>query len=138
MAAEVPVAVYPAMLVGTMVGSFVGMGLDVALGSRSLWSLLACSVVLEALVGARYAAARMGEPLTPVQRRRLSIHYSLALVSLSLPTWVWLTSSRVGRLELPSVSLLEAGLAVLGVVAGTAARYGLMGLFSPAPSRRPA
>lgn len=138
MAAEVPVAVYPAMLVGTLAGQFVGVGLDVALGTRSVWAPLVCSVVLEALVGARYAAARAGEPLTPVQRRRLSVHYSLALVALSLPTWVWLTSSRVGRVELPSVSLLEVALALLAVVVGTAARYGLMGLFSPGPSRRPA
>jgi hypothetical protein len=126
------------MLVGTMAGQFVGLGLDVAIGTRSVWAPLACSVVLEALIGARYVAARASGPLTPVQRRRLSVNYSLALVALSLPTWVWLTSSRVGRLELPSVSLLEAALALLAVVVGTAARYGLMGLFSPAPSRRPA
>jgi len=94
----VPVAVYPAMLGGTIVGQFAGMGFDaLALGTHAVWLPLACSVLLEAAVGARYGAARMGHPLTPSERGRLSIFYSLGLAAVSLPLWAWLDASRASR-----------------------------------------
>ncbi|HEY3820790.1 MAG TPA: hypothetical protein VGL81_26685 [Polyangiaceae bacterium] len=135
MAEEVPIAVYPAMLSGTIAGHFVGLGFDMlVLRSHSVWAPLACSVLLEALIGARYGAARVGHPLTASERGRLSIYYSLALVAVSLPLAVWLTASRHGRLPGVSVSsqdLVWVAIALVGLVVYTAARYGLMALFSP-------
>jgi hypothetical protein len=102
-----------------------------------MWAPLACSVVLEALVGARYGAARVGHRLTPSQRGRLSVYYSLALVGVSLPLAVWLMAARLSRNPFSDVSVSShdtvwVALAVVGVLVYTAARYGLMALFSPA------
>jgi hypothetical protein len=139
---EVPLAVYPAMLAGTMVGHFLGMGFDaLVLGSHFVGVPLVCSLLLEALVGARYAAARMGHPLTSSERGRLSVYYSLALAGISVPLAVWLVAAHVSRDGSPAPSFSSGELALwgaaglVGLAAYTAARYGLMGLFSP---RRPA
>jgi len=137
--AGVPIAVYPAMLAGTMAGHFLGVGFDaLVLGTHGIWAPLACSVLLEALVGARYGAARVGHPLTPVQRGRLSVFYSLALAAVSLPLAVWLTAAKLSRDQLPGMSVsshdvvLWGAIGLAGLVVYTAARYGLMALFSPA------
>ena len=143
MGAGVPIAVYPAMLGGTIAGHFLGVGFDVvALDAHSMWAPLACSVLLEALIGARYGAARVGHPLTPSQRGRLSVYYSLALVAVSVPLAGWLAASKASRDAsvvgpTPHEIAVWLGLGALGLVAYTAARYGLMALFS-SPPRRPA
>jgi hypothetical protein len=143
----VPIAVYPAMLVGTLGGHLLGVGFDaLVLRSHEVWVPLACSVLLEAVVGARYGAARVGHPLTPSQRGRLSITYSLALVALSLPLAGWLAASRMSREELAGASVpphdvaVWAVLGLAGLVVYTAARYGLMTVFAAPFSapRRPA
>jgi hypothetical protein len=135
---DVPIAVYPAMLAGTMAGHLLGIGLDVvALGTHSMWAPLGCSVLLEALIGARYGAARIGRPLTSGERGRLSVYYSLALVAVSVPLAVWLTASKHDRLPAVNVSsqdLLWVAAALAGLVVYTAVRYGLMAVFSPASS----
>ena len=137
----VPVAVYPAMLGGTIVGQFTGMGFDaLALGTHAVWLPLGCSVLLEALVGARYGAARMGRPLTPSERGRLSVYYSLALAAVSLALWAWLDASRASRggASGGSFALPHAAMGALvllgGLVVYTALRFALMTAFS----RRPA
>jgi hypothetical protein len=137
----VPAAVYPAMLGGTIAGQFAGMGFDaLALRTHAVWMPLACSVLLEALVGARYGAARLGHPLTRSERGRLSVYYSLGLAALSLPLWAWLTASEASRdgtavagvsphdIALGSVVLLG------GLVVYTAVRFALMTLFSHRPA----
>lgn len=138
-ASDVPLAVYPAMLAGTMAGHFLGLGLDVLVGTRGIWAPLACSVVLEAAVGARYAAARAGHPLTRVQSLRLSVYYSLALAVVSAPLALWLKASRLSGDELSAVSvssgdLVWVAVGLVGLVVYTAVRYGLMTLFTPSPS----
>jgi hypothetical protein len=145
MSAAIPIAVYPAMLAGTIAGQFVGMGVDaVALGSRIIWVPLACSVLLEAVVGARYGAARVGHPLTASQRGRLSIYYSLALAAVSLPLAAWLVASRASRENVPSTVVsshevaLWAGVALAGLLVYTAVRYALMTVLGPSSLRRPA
>jgi hypothetical protein len=133
----VPVAVYPAMLGGTIAGQFLGMGFDaVALGTHAVWAPLACSVLLEALVGARYGATRAGHPLTSSERWRLSVYYSLVLAGISLPLWAWLTVSRASR-EGPSGAAtsphdfaLTSVVLLVGLVAYTGARVALMAVFS--------
>ncbi len=139
MAAGVPIAVYPAMLGGTIAGHFLGVGFDVlALGTHSMWAPLGCSVLLEALIGARYGAARVGHPLTSGQRGRLSVYYSLALAAVSLPLAGWLRAAKLSRDELSGVSVSShevvvwAGIGLLGLVVYTAVRYGLMAVLSPA------
>jgi hypothetical protein len=141
--AGIPIAVYPAMLGGTIAGHFLGVGFDVvALGAHSVWAPLGCSVLLEALIGARYGAARVGHPLTPSQRGRLSVYYSLALVAVSVPLAGWLAASNASRDAsvvgpTPHELAVWLGIGAVGLVVYTVARYGLMGLFSSAP-RRPA
>ncbi len=143
MAAGVPIAVYPAMLAGTIAGHFLGIGFDaVALGAHSMWAPLACSVLFEALIGARYGAARVGHPLTSAQRGRLSVYYSLGLVAVSLPLAGWLAASKASREgafvgPAPHELAVWLGVGAVGLVVYTAARYGLMALFSSAPSAPP-
>lgn len=137
-----PIAVYPAMLAGTIAGHFLGVGFDVlALGAHSIWAPLACSVLLEALIGARYGAARLGHPLTRAQSLRVSVYYSLALAAVSVPLAAWLRASRLSRDELSGVSLTSQDLVwvavgLLGLVVYTAVRYGLMTVLAPKPSPR--
>lgn len=134
----VPIAVYPAMLGGTIAGQFVGMGFDaLALGTHAVWAPLACSVLLEAVVGARYGAARLGHPLSASERGRLSVFYSLALAAVSLPLWAWLDASRGSRGGTSgSASASPHGIAVGfvvvlgGLVVCTAARFALMTAFT--------
>jgi hypothetical protein len=133
-----PVAVYAAMLGGTVGGQFLGMAVDtLALGRRILWVPLACSVVLEALVGARFGASRMGHPLSPAERLRLSLHYSLGLAGLSVPLVLWLAASHASAEQLAAGGgatthdvLVAAGGTLLLLVACTVARTGLMSLFA--------
>lgn len=138
----IPWVVYPAMLGGTVAGQFLGMAIDaVAVGRHVVWIPLALSVVLEALVGARFGASRVGRPLTAEERRRVTLTYSAALVGVSLPLAVWIAASKAtGEGESPGAALsagaapLWLAAALAGAVVYTAIRYGLMGLFS----RRPA
>jgi len=139
----VPLAVYPAMLGGTIAGQFVGMGFDaLALGTHVVWVPLGCSILLEALVAARYGAARVGHPLTRGERGRLSVYYSLALLAVSLPLVGWLAASNASREELSGLHVPQnlavwAAVALGGLVACTTLRYALMALFAPAPPATP-
>jgi hypothetical protein len=134
----VPPVVYVAMLGGTVAGQFLGMAIDaVAVGQRVVWIPLALSVVLEALVGARFGAARVGRPLTAPERRRVTVTYSAALVGVSLPLAAWLAVSKTtgegaspGAAFSANAAPLWLAAALAGAVVYTAVRYGLMGLFS--------
>jgi len=126
------------MLAATMAGHFLGMGFDaLVLGTHFVGLPLLCSLVLEALVGARYAASRMGHPLTAPERRRLSVYYSLALAGVSVPLAVWLVAARVSRDGTPAPTIAPGDVALwgavglVGLVVYTAARYGLMAVFAP-------
>ncbi len=82
-----PLAVYPAMLAGTMAGQLLGMVVDApVLRTRFIGLPLACSV---AAGGARRGALRGGAHGPRRSRRpsdaRLSIDYSLALAGVSVP-----------------------------------------------------
>jgi hypothetical protein len=115
--------VYAAMLGATVVGQFLGAGLDAALlGQRVLWVPVACSLLLEALVGAYYGAARLGRPLTWGDSGRISGTYSLALVCGSLPLAGWLSAS--GHLAVPRSSPSSTPVAVaIAVAAALALAY---------------
>jgi hypothetical protein len=131
---SIPIAVYPAMLGATIAGQFLGIGIDAAIGSHGLWIPAACSVVLEAAVGARYGAARLGHALTRRERGRLSIFYSIALVAVSLPLAGWLAASRLAPQILVAGASAGRVAAIVSIAAGavaaaTGARFALMGLF---------
>ncbi|HEY8087646.1 MAG TPA: hypothetical protein VIF09_07375 [Polyangiaceae bacterium] len=133
-----PIAVYAAMLGGTVGGQFLGMAVDtLALGRRILWVPLACSVLLEALVGARFGASRVGHRLAPPERLRLSLHYSLGLAGLSIPLVLWLSASHASAEQLaaaggatPGDVLFAAGEVLLLLAACTVVRTALMALFT--------
>jgi len=122
------VVVYGSLFAATIGGQFLGMVLDAAvLGRRLVWVPLACSVTLEAIVGARVAMARRGRPLTSAELGRISGNYSAGLAAVTLPMLVWTAASRslqapFGGLNPTLAALL--GLAILGVL--TLVRWGLM------------
>ena len=131
---------YPAMLAGTFFGQLAGIAIDAIVGSRSLWIPLVCSVFLEALVGARYGAAR-GAPLDARKCARVSWTYSLVLAGVSVPLLVWIAASHAaaitGGIGYSFVTPLRVLGAVVAFVASTAGRAGLMIFFvSRAGTRR--
>jgi hypothetical protein len=128
----VPIAVYVAMLGATIAGQFFGMGAALIAGHRVAWIPIACSVLLEALVGARFGAARLGRPLRAGECAQVSAYYSACLSSLSLPLAGWtIASSRLLRGAASSRDAARALGAVLVVlVAATLIRYALMALVS--------
>ncbi len=139
MESAIPPVVYVAMLGGTVAGQFLGMAVDaLVVGRHVIWIPLAFSLVLEALVGARFGAARVGHALTALERRRLTITYSLALAAVTLPLALWTAISKTvgqgGEGAPAGVASADAPryllFAVAGAVVYTVARYGLMGLFS--------
>jgi hypothetical protein len=130
-----PVALYAAMLAATIAGQFLGIGVDVlAIGRKVLWVPLALSVLLEAIVAARFGAARMGQELTSGQRGRLSAYYSIGLAAVTLPLAMWVAASDRGSLAFAPMATHDVVQALVIVVAGFAAvtllRWGLMSLFA--------
>jgi hypothetical protein len=123
------------MLAATLVGQFLGVGLQLLVfGRHAIWVPFACSMLLEAAVGAQYGAARAGRPLTARECGRISGTYTLALCVVSLPIAGWLSAS--GHLPLPSVSASTRDVAVATAAAValalvyTALRYVFMGIFA--------
>jgi hypothetical protein len=84
---------YAAMLGATLAGQLVGIAIDVLIGSRGIWIPAGCSVVLEAVAGARMGAWRATERPTLRRVARLSATYSVVLVSLCVPLAVWSSAS---------------------------------------------
>ena len=121
---------YPAMLAGTFAGQLVGIGIDAAVGSRSLWIPLVCSVILEALVGVRYGGSVPGVPLDARKCARVSWTYSLVLTGVSLPLLIWIAASHVGAVPggigYSFVTPLRIAGALVAFVAATAGRAGIM------------
>ncbi|MDP9150115.1 MAG: hypothetical protein M3O36_09270 [Myxococcota bacterium] len=111
----VPPMVYVAMLGATVAGQVGGMAIDaVAMGRRVLWFPLALSVVLEAVVGARFGASLLGRPLTSSESGRVSIYYSAGLAAVSLPLALW-TGISTG-MAMPAQDGLMGWLRAAGVV----------------------
>ena len=130
-----PVALYAAMLAATIAGQFLGIGVDlIAIGRKVLWVPFAISVLLEAIVAARFGAARMGHELTRAQSGRLSAYYSLGLGAVTLPLAVWVAASDGRSLAPAPMAAHDVMQALVVVLAGFAAitllRWGLMSLFT--------
>ena len=151
----VPVVVYIAMFGATLGGQIAGVVLDAIAGNRVLWVPAMCSVVFEAVVGARMSAARLGRPLAAAECARLSAYYSLALAAVSLPLFGWTRLSQAsheGSTEAGGPASSAGALAgmsahgTLGLAAlvlaafavATVARFAIMRFVSPrAPSASP-
>jgi hypothetical protein len=130
-----PIVLYAAMLAATIAGQFLGIGVDlIAIGRKVLWVPFAISVLLEAIVAARFGAARMGQELTTGQRGRLSAYYSLGLAVVTLPLAVWVAASDGRSLAPAPMAAHDVMQALVVVLAGFAAitllRWGLMSLFT--------
>jgi hypothetical protein len=127
-----PIAVYGVMFAGTVVGQFLGFGLDRLAGQHAVWVPAACSVVLEAGAGARFATSRVERALTVGDWGRLSAYYSAALALFTVPLALWTAASRSPQSPLgggdPS-TILAVALGVL--VAWTLLRWGLMTIAAP-------
>ena len=121
---------YPAMLAGTLAGQVIGIFIDAALGTRSFWIPAVCSVVLEAVVGARFGGQGASKLVDPAQCTRVSITYSLAFLALSVPLAFWVGASHVdavsGGVGLSFFTPVHLALALVALVAATAGRAGLM------------
>jgi hypothetical protein len=140
---SIPIVVYIAMFGAFIGGQLAGMALDaVIVGHRVLWVPTACSVVLEAIVGARLAAARLGRPLSTAQSGRLSAYYSIALAAVSLPLWGWTAASQAPHDgSAPGGAPMGGSAATLGLVlaalaAAAVVRFALLVLFSRERARR--
>ena len=115
---SVPVVVYAAMFGATVAGQLLGMTLDaVVLGRHIVWIPVACSVVLEAFIGARVGSARARRPLTVAECWSSSAYYSIGLAAVSLPLWAWFALSRLQAGAISPRAALHAA-ASLGVVLG--------------------
>jgi len=128
---------YPAMLAGTVAGQLVGIAIDAAVGTRSLWIPLACSVVFEALVGVRFGASRGAPPLDARRCARVSWTYSLLLAGISVPLLVWMAASHAQEVNGGiGYSFLTPARVVGALIAFAAATAGRAGLMIALASRR--
>lgn len=126
------IAIYAAMLTATLAGQLGGIAVDAVIGSRGLWIPAACSVVLEALAGARVGAARAGGRLPSAKAARISLNYSIGLVALSVPLAAWLIAARPPGSDLHvDVTLSRVAVGAAGLVVATAGRSLLMIAFGP-------
>ncbi len=137
--ASVAIVRYPAMLAGTVAGQLVGIAVDAAIGSRTVWIPLVCSVVLEALAGARAGASRGEGPLDAAQSARVSVTYSLGLVLLSVPLVIWIAASHPAAPDAGSAlnvwTPARLGVAASAIAIATAVRWRLMIALCPRPRR---
>jgi hypothetical protein len=125
-----PIAIYGAMFGATMAGQFAGVALDAVVGHRAVVVPIVCSVLLEALVGARLTRSQVTRSLTVGDWGRLSAYYSMALALLSVPLALWTAASRSPQAPFGGnnpASILSLVLGVLVVL--TLLRWGLMTLF---------
>jgi hypothetical protein len=131
----VPVVLYAAMLGATIGGQLVGIAIDVSVGSRGFWIPAVCSMVFEAVVGARVGAARTGRALTAAESGQVSAYYSVGLLAISVPLAVWTCVARARDAAIASASpnawwalALPAAFGILAV-----GRWGLMVALTPRP-----
>lgn len=126
---------YPAMLGGTVAGQLFGIAIDVAVGTRGLWIPLACSVVLEALIGARFGASRGLPELDGAECVRVSVRFSVVILSVSAPLLVWVGASHAqavpGGVGLSFLTLPHLAAAVAALAVATAVRAALLMAFAP-------
>ena len=122
------VVLYAAMLGATIAGQIAGIAVDSMIGAHSIGVPVGCSVVLEAVSGARLGAARSGGPLTPRQAGRISATYSAGLLAISVPLLGWMEASRRASGAASTWTAARVGAALALFALATLARWGLMTL----------
>ncbi len=128
---SVHIVVYAAMLGATVAGQLGGIMIASTFASRSLWLPCALSVVLEALVGARYGAARAGQRLTATRSLRVSAVYSALLLSISVPIAMWIIETRPPSSAHPRWTFADVAVALLALAVATVVRWALMVVLTP-------
>jgi hypothetical protein len=124
-------AVYAAMLCATVAGQLGGIGISALIGAHHLWIPLSCSVLLEALAGARAGALRSRRALTPRESARVSVTYSIGLALVSVPLALWIVASHPAGGALAGVTLRRVALGLAVLILGTGVRWALMLGFAP-------
>jgi hypothetical protein len=125
------VAVYGSMLTSFVVGQLVGIGVDLAVAVPTVAVPAACSIALEALVGARVVVMRTGRRQTWRDLVRVSSIYEATFVLVSLPLAVWTVAASHAAHVVSWWTAGRLALAVLALVASIPVRGGLMLAFSP-------
>jgi len=141
----VPFVVFAAMLGAGLAGVLAGVLYNrVVLDHAVPWIPLALGVLAEAWVAARYGRRRLGRPLTPDQRARISLYYTIGIATLAAPFLIWrlhdAAPELASRLGAAGSAQIAGAIAVcaLGVLAVSLLRYLLITLFSPASAPRKA
>jgi putative ABC transport system ATP-binding protein len=138
--APVPLVVYAAMAGGGLLGALAGVLYDaVVLGAAGLvWIPLACAMLAEVWVGARYGAKKLGRPLTPDQRARVALGFSCGVTAPFVALGVWLGADKLPPSLVERFEQLSSGgvavvllLAVLGLGATVLTRYLLLSVLAP-------
>jgi hypothetical protein len=126
------------MLGGGVLGALAGMLYNgLVLGQRVPAITIALALLGESLLASRVARRAAGRPLTPDQRTRLAIYYSVGFAVLVTAVFAikpsWLPHTLMHRLEdLSGTGVAVAlGFAVLAVSATALLRYLLLSLLSP-------
>lgn len=128
---------YATMLGATLGGEALGIVATMAAGVRTLWVPAVCSVVLEALAGARVGASGAGRALSPRECLRISVTYSIGFVAVTMPLALWTyASARTSGAAWASGApwtLGRTAVFVLFAIGATFVRAALMRVFSPRP-----
>jgi putative ABC transport system ATP-binding protein len=146
MAAPIPFAVYPMIVLGAVAGALTGALYGaVVLGQQVSWIVAVGMLLGEAWVGARWGSKHVGHPLSTDQRGRIALYYTTfftlpvtavaaSLLVSKIPVSL---AERVDQLSRPHMALVL--LVLLLVLASVALlRYLLLSLLTPRPAPLPA
>jgi putative ABC transport system ATP-binding protein len=135
----VPFTIYLMTFFGFLGGALAGVLYNsIILASKNAIIPALAGIVLETYVGARYGRTKLGRPMTPDQKGRLAVWYSVAFTALAglVAAFSVMPKLPVSALsnEITSAKVAMGLGLVLLVVASTALlRYLLLSLFAPAP-----
>jgi putative ABC transport system ATP-binding protein len=132
----VPPRVFVSMLVGGGLGVAAGLAYcSLVLAHTTPWIPALLLLGGEAWFGARAARRALGRPLTPDQRARLALWYTVATSAVAAPLFAWQMprAALLARVEHASSAGVALALAVVVVALGAVAllRYLLLSLFGP-------
>ena len=138
--ARVPLVVYLAMLGGLLGGVAVGALYNaIVLGQRVGWIMALLGVLGETWLAARVGASRLGHPLSPIQRLRVALNYTLVVgaVQAAVIAFVHVPGlGALGQFHGTRGMFVFALVAVLWLGAFALLRYLLLSLFGSIRARR--
>ncbi len=133
--APIPFVVYLAMFGGLLLGAAVGLLYNtIILGQRVMWIPAICALLGEAWLGARVGRSKQGRPLSPYQRLRVALNYTLVVGGVQSLVVVFAPSlgagSALSRFVESKGTLVIALTGVLWLTAFGLLRYLLLSLFA--------